>query len=35
MWKIADDRALFGKACLLIQVDVPFLYAKVVEVTLL
>ncbi len=34
-WKIAGDRTLLEKACLLIQVDMPFLYAKVVEVTLL
>lgn len=28
MWKIADDRAVFGKVYLLLQVDMPFLYAK-------
>lgn len=35
MWKIVDDRKLLEKVCLLIQVDMPFLYAKVAEATLL
>ena len=34
-WEIADDRTLLEKVCLLIQVDMPFLYAKVAEATLL
>lgn len=29
--KIVDDRTLFGKVCLLLQVDMPFLYAKDVK----
>ena len=34
-WKNANDRTLLEKVCLLIQVDMPFLYAKVLEITLL
>lgn len=30
--KIADDRTAFGKVCLLLQVDMSFLYVKKVKV---
>ena len=29
--KIADDRMVFGKVCLLLLADMPFLYAKKVK----